>query len=90
MPVPDDNRCLFTTIDEMVDADAETRCTLEVGHEGMHDDGCIRWWDPIPREVWSVRWRKLADTVERFARQETSAHNHEEGMRIAEELRRLA
>lgn len=82
------NRCTFTTYDGL--ADGDTRCAQEVGHEGMHDDGCLRWWDPLPRDVLSLRWRNIAAQVQRLAEAETDGDRSDTGTRLASELRRLS
>jgi hypothetical protein len=88
MAVSNEQRCAIITYDGL--ADADTRCAQVAGHEGMHDDGCLRWWDPLPREVLSQKWGEMADRVIRLAEAETDGDKSDTGKRIAGELRRLA
>lgn len=81
-------RCTVTTYDGL--AEADTRCRLVPGHEDMHDDGCLRWWDPLPRHVLGERWGRLAVMVKRLADAETDGDKSDVGARIATELQRLA
>jgi hypothetical protein len=88
MPAPNDVRCTMTTYDDL--ADSDTRCTQVAGHEGMHDDGCLRWWDPLPREVLSKKWYELAARTDRLAEAETNGDKSDTGKRLALEIRKLA